>query len=236
MATDKQGNTTWKAASEAFGAAGILQNQSSIEMNLRFPGQYFDQETGSHYNFHRDYRPNQGRYIQSDPLTIDAGINLFAYVDNKPQKAIDPLGLIRWDGAVYMVTIGFAKMGAGVSLLVAEFDLKTKCINGKQGTARVNAVAIILGAGKSAIPFGSYGFGTAWFEDGLSNVDPDVFNGHFSIASVGTAVYSITPVVLGGAVGDASGFGFSTDLFSAYGSVAGKSKVFARSIKDCCEK
>ena len=47
LATTKDGQTSWKAQSEAFGAAGVLQAQSTIEMNLRFPGQYFDQESGS---------------------------------------------------------------------------------------------------------------------------------------------------------------------------------------------
>ena len=89
LATTKEGQTSWKAQSEAFGAAGILQGQSTIEMNLRFPGQYFDSETNSHYNFHRDYKPNTGRYTQGDPIGLEAGVNLFAYVLNNPSRYID---------------------------------------------------------------------------------------------------------------------------------------------------
>ena len=91
LATTKEGQTSWKAAAEAFGAAGVLQGQSYIEMNLRFPGQYFDGETGTHYNFHRDYKPNQGRYLQSDPIGTKAGTNVFAYADLDPVTSLDDI-------------------------------------------------------------------------------------------------------------------------------------------------
>ncbi|RRD55670.1 RHS repeat-associated core domain-containing protein, partial [Comamonadaceae bacterium OH2545_COT-014] len=83
----------WKAQSEAFGAAGIIQSQTTIEMNLRFPGQYFDQETNSHYNFHRDYKPNLGRYVQSDPIGLKGGVNWFVYVHGRPLFFADYYGL-----------------------------------------------------------------------------------------------------------------------------------------------
>ena len=98
LATTKEGQTSWKAQSEAFGAAGVQQNQSSIQMNLRFPGQYFDQETGSHYNFFRDYRSSTGRYIESDPIKIMAGANFYAYVSASPLRYSDALGLRRLPG------------------------------------------------------------------------------------------------------------------------------------------
>jgi RHS repeat-associated protein len=61
--------------------------------NLRFPGQYFDQETGTHYNYHRDYDPRIGRYIESDPIGMLGGINTYVYVTNKPLARTDILGL-----------------------------------------------------------------------------------------------------------------------------------------------
>ena len=64
-----------------------------VAYNLRFPGQYFDSETGTHYNYFRDYDPRVGRYLQSDPLGLRAGVNTFGYVSQQPLAYIDPLGL-----------------------------------------------------------------------------------------------------------------------------------------------
>jgi RHS repeat-associated protein len=62
--------------------------------NIRFPGQYFDQETGLHQNWHRDYKAEIGRYISEDPIGLDRGsINLYSYADNDPVNLVDPMGL-----------------------------------------------------------------------------------------------------------------------------------------------
>lgn len=53
LATDATGDISWKAVQEAFGAVSVQQHQSRISMSLRFPGQYYDQETGTHYSFQR---------------------------------------------------------------------------------------------------------------------------------------------------------------------------------------
>lgn len=87
----------WQWQSDPFG--GTLPDQDPdadgvhFELNLRFPGQYFDQETGLHYNYFRDYDPATGRYVQSDPIGLRGGLNIFAYALSNPNKYIDPQGL-----------------------------------------------------------------------------------------------------------------------------------------------
>ena len=69
-----------------------------VASNLRFPGQYFDAETGLHYNFFRYYCPDVGRYLKTDPIGYNGGINLFIYAENSPQIFFDSFGLISgWD-------------------------------------------------------------------------------------------------------------------------------------------
>jgi RHS repeat-associated protein len=92
---DNQVVWTWE--SEAFGNSLPDQNPSglgSFVFNLRFPGQYYDQETGLHYNVFRDYDPSTGRYSESDPIGLAGGINTYSYVYNNPLRYTDPLGLI----------------------------------------------------------------------------------------------------------------------------------------------
>ena len=65
----------------------------AFTLDLRFPGQRFDEETGLFHNGFRDYHPGLGRYVQSDPLGLGAGWNTFSYVKNEPLSLIDPMGL-----------------------------------------------------------------------------------------------------------------------------------------------
>jgi RHS repeat-associated protein/uncharacterized repeat protein (TIGR02543 family) len=93
--TDNQVVWTWE--SEAFGASLPNPNPSGLGnfvFNLRFPGQYYDQETGLHYNMTRYYNPRIGRYDQSDRIGLLGGINTYGYVGGNPVNFVDPLGLI----------------------------------------------------------------------------------------------------------------------------------------------
>jgi RHS repeat-associated protein len=87
--TTSSGLVVWSATYDSFGNAEI--GIEGITNNLRFPGQYYDSETGLHYNLNRYYDSATGRYLRTDPLRN--GINLYAYVLNNPSALIDPRGL-----------------------------------------------------------------------------------------------------------------------------------------------
>lgn len=89
--TDQNQQIVWQADYNPFGMATITTGQ--VTNNLRFPGQYFDGETGFYYNYFRDYDPSLGRYLQSDPIGLDGGINAYGYVEGNPLRYSDPLGL-----------------------------------------------------------------------------------------------------------------------------------------------
>ena len=88
---ENSGRLLWEARQTAFGQTTVTTEL--IENNLRFPGQYYDAETDTHYNYHRDYDPSLGRYLQKDPIGLEGGINTYAYVGGNPLKYFDSQGL-----------------------------------------------------------------------------------------------------------------------------------------------
>ena len=96
--TNASGTVVWQADYTPFGE--LTETVSIVEQPFRFPGQYFDGETGLYYNYFRDYDPGLGRYVQSDPIGLDGGINTFAYVNTNPLGFVDPLGLFMYEGGV----------------------------------------------------------------------------------------------------------------------------------------
>jgi len=91
--TDEKNIIVWEGTYQPFGLADVSPSVE-IENNFRFAGQYFDAETGLHYNYHRYYDPKTGRYITPDPIGLAGGINPYTYTSNNPINATDPLGLL----------------------------------------------------------------------------------------------------------------------------------------------
>jgi RHS repeat-associated protein len=85
--TDESGNVVWQADYEPFGRAS--ETTALVVQPLRFPGQYRNAETGLHYNYFRDYDPQTGRYIESDPIGLPGGLNTYIYAYGNPSRYID---------------------------------------------------------------------------------------------------------------------------------------------------
>ena len=89
---NEAGEVVWAGFYQPFGKSWAYP--ADITNNFRLPGQYYDAETGLHYNWHRYYDPDTGRYITADPIGLEGGINLYAYVRGNPVIFADPTALV----------------------------------------------------------------------------------------------------------------------------------------------
>jgi len=97
LATDAAGHKVWSWEGEAFGYTVPNEDPDQdgrlTTVNLRYPGQYFDSETGLHYNWNRYYDPGTGRYLSRDPIGLEGGLNTYIYALANPLRYYDPFGL-----------------------------------------------------------------------------------------------------------------------------------------------
>jgi RHS repeat-associated protein len=135
LLTDAEGVVRWRATYAAFGAAGVTA--SAPAFNIRFPGQYFDAETGLHYNRERYYDPSLGRYLSPDPIGQSDHVNLYQYAQNDPFNRIDPLGL--YSGQEFLTDAGNFGAGFASSLTFGLSDEIGKRTGGRTGIDKCSA-------------------------------------------------------------------------------------------------
>lgn len=96
VVTDATGQAVWQLPYQGNAWGELAPSSNGYVYNLRFPGQYFDSETGLTHNFFRDYDTSTGRYVQSDQVGLAGGLNTYAYVYGNPLALSDPRGECPW--------------------------------------------------------------------------------------------------------------------------------------------
>ncbi len=181
VVTDHRRDVKWRADYRPFGET--IFHVEDIEMPLRMPGQYFDRESGLHYNYYRDYDPTLGRYIQSDPIGLEGGLNTYNYVGANPLSHVDPLGL--WSLSVE----GYFFAGGGISIAHSSGTLE---VLGRLGVGfGVGATYDPLGTpSPHSEPCGNGYIATTSLKAGASfGIKPFAAGGNYT-ASTGNAVVS----------------------------------------------
>lgn len=180
IATDSNADQVWGWQSDAFGNGSPT---GSATVNLRFAGQYYDAESGLHYNWNRYYDPQTGRYITSDPIGLDGGLNTYAYVNANPVMFVDPRGQIKWKGTLTLSSVFY--------IIGGQVVLRSECI-APQG--EYVYIDIWLGGltGGISIPISGTKTNIS-FDDKRKSVDPDIFTGLWTIVSGGVSIPNIIP-------------------------------------------
>lgn len=133
VVTNKNKETVWQWHSTPFGKG--LPKENGLTLNLRFPGQYFDEESKLHYNWWRYYQPESGRYVTGDPIGLNSGLNIFSYVKNDPINWSDPSGLKVWiaEKPIENTPFGLGNLGGHIWLIIQPDNINELIARGFSG-------------------------------------------------------------------------------------------------------
>lgn len=170
MTDGTTGAVVWDASYRPFGEATVTA--AAATLNQRFPGQYADEETGYSDNWNRTYDTSLGRYLQSDPIGLAGGLNMYGYAYSNPVVFIDPTGTVVvpvWVVSGGIGAVGGATVDAGLQILInGGFEDFDWCSVGK--SAVKGGVAGLLGnpfkVVGNAVVGGALGAGRAYIDGG----------------------------------------------------------------------
>ncbi|MFW2098296.1 RHS repeat-associated core domain-containing protein, partial [Acinetobacter sp. ULE_I057] len=173
--SNELGECVWEIKQDTWGTALEINTSDNLleQTNLRFQGQYYDKETGLHYNRYRYYEPYSARYVSKDPIGLFGGLHSTKYVSD-PNKWIDPLGLVGFSGKEVTWTLG--------PVIYGNYNLTSQCIDKYQVNLEIDAVAMGVG-GASVVPAGRTSGGITFF-DNNSTIYPNNLNGAWGGAAV----------------------------------------------------
>jgi RHS repeat-associated protein len=132
---------------------------NTFRQNLAFPGQIRDAETGKSYNYFRDYDPSVGRYVESDPIGLRAGLNTFGYVGQSPTHRVDKYGLKSSEclqsglcgdcpsscgcpGGRWLQSFGDFQVSVGAGLYLGLSDVTVRCSTNPSLTCSAKQVCV----------------------------------------------------------------------------------------------